>query len=219
MSVKLMKLPYATNALEPVMSKKTIEFHYGKHHKKYVATLNELIARTKYDSLDLKEIILQSCEFADEKKIYDNAAQVWNHNFFWNSLSPNSTGKPDGEVSRLIVKYFGSFKEFKDQFVEVGKRVFGSGWIWLVKKTDDSLAIESSRDAKNPLTRNSRPLLTCDVWEHAYYLDYQNERPKYLNQFWKLANWDFVASNLNDVELKPPYYKHDHYEAHLALKN
>lgn len=192
MSIELPELPFAMDALEPHMSKRTLEFHYGKHHKAYVNKLNELIAGTPLDKSSLEEIILATHE--KKPKIFNNAAQAWNHAFFWNCLTPTSQA-PSEDFEQLLTQHFGSVQEFKDQFTTSAKDLFGSGWAWLVKDKSGKLKIRALSNAETPLVLGEIPLLTCDVWEHAYYLDYQNERPKYLEHFWKLVNWQFAAMN------------------------
>ena len=189
-------LPYAENALEPVISAKTIDFHYGKHHKGYVDNLNKLVAGTKYADFPLEKIIARTAGLADNAAIFNNAAQVWNHTFYWNCLSPKGGGEPTGALADAIKKAFGSFAQFQEKFAATAVGTFGSGWAWLVKNPDGSLAIESTSNAGTPLTTAKKPLLTCDVWEHAYYIDYRNARAGYVEKFWKLANWSFVADNL-----------------------
>ncbi len=183
-------LPYAKNALEPTISAETLEYHYGKHHQAYVTNLNNLIKGTEFENSPLEEIIVKS-----SGGIFNNAAQVWNHTFYWNCLTPNGSGAPSGELATAIDNTFGSFEEFKKQFSQKAVTTFGSGWAWLVKKQDGSIGIESTSNADTPMTKGQKALLTCDVWEHAYYVDYRNTRPKYVEEFWKLVNWDFVAAN------------------------
>jgi Fe-Mn family superoxide dismutase len=192
MAFELPKLPYAKNALAPHISQETLEYHYGKHHATYVKKLNSLIANTKFADMPLEEII----KTADQGPIFNNAAQHWNHSFYWNCMAPKAGGEPSGAVAAAIERNFKSFKEFKKQFSDAAVDQFGSGWAWLVEKQDGSVAIEKASNAENPLVRNERPLLTCDVWEHAYYIDYRNERPKYVEAFWNVVNWQFVASNM-----------------------
>lgn len=187
---QLPELPYAKNALEPHISEETLDYHYGKHHSTYVDKLNKLIAGSEFESMPLEEIIKQSTG-----GIFNNAAQVWNHSFYWNCLSPDGGGEAEGELAAAIEKSFNSFTEFKDKFSEAATGNFGSGWTWLVKNTNGELEIVNTSNAGNPLTDDKQPLLTCDVWEHAYYIDYRNARPKYLEAFWNLANWKFVAKN------------------------
>ncbi|PHM47399.1 superoxide dismutase [Fe] [Xenorhabdus miraniensis] len=191
MSFELPALPYAKNALEPHISAETLEYHYGKHHNAYVVNLNNLIKETEFAGKSLEEIIKTS-----EGGIFNNAAQVWNHTFYWHSLSPNGGGEPTGKVADAINSAFGSFAEFKQQFTDAALKNFGSGWTWLVKKTDGSLAIVNTSNAATPLTGEDKPVLTVDVWEHAYYIDYRNARPQYLEHFWALVNWKFVEENL-----------------------
>ncbi|CNK73800.1 superoxide dismutase [Fe] [Yersinia alsatica] len=191
MSFELPALPYAQNALEPHISAETLEYHYGKHHNTYVVNLNNLIKDTEFAAKTLEEIIKTS-----SGGIFNNAAQVWNHTFYWHCLSPNGGGEPTGKVDDAIKQSFGSFAEFKAQFTDAAVKNFGAGWTWLVKKADGTLAIVSTSNAATPLTTSDKPLLTVDVWEHAYYIDYRNARPKYLENFWALVNWSFVEQNL-----------------------
>ena len=191
MAIELPALPYDRTALEPTISGETIDYHYGKHHKAYVDNLNKMIEGTEFASLSLEEIIKKS-----QGGMFNNAAQIWNHTFYWNSLSPNGGGEPKGKLADAIVKGFGSFAAFKEEFTKVAIGTFGSGWGWLVQRPDGSLALVSTPNAATPLTGEDTALLTCDVWEHAYYIDYRNARPKYVEAFWNLVNWDFVASNL-----------------------
>ncbi|SRR5579871_4935905 len=191
MAFELPKLPYARNALAPYLSEETLEYHHGKHHAAYVAKLNELVANTKFAGMSLEEIVRQA-----DGAIFNNAAQHWNHSFYWNCMAPKAGGSPSGKLAAAIDRYFKSFEEFKKSFTEAAVGQFGSGWAWLVQKKDGSLAIEKTANAENPLTREQLPLLTCDVWEHAYYIDYRNARPKYVEQFWNVVNWQFVASNM-----------------------
>ncbi|ELI8169468.1 TPA: superoxide dismutase [Fe] [Yersinia enterocolitica] len=191
MSFELPALPYAQNALEPHISAETLEYHYGKHHNTYVVNLNNLIKDTEFAGKSLEEIVKTS-----SGGIFNNAAQVWNHTFYWRCLSPNGGGEPTGKVADAINQSFGSFAEFKAQFTDAAVKNFGAGWTWLVKKADGTLAIVSTSNAATPLTTADKPLLTVDVWEHAYYIDYRNARPKYLENFWALVNWSFVEKNL-----------------------
>lgn len=191
MSFTLPPLPYEKNALEPHISAETLEYHYGKHHQAYVTNLNNLIKGTEFEKLSLEEIIKKS-----SGGIFNNAAQVWNHTFYWHCLSPNGGGAPQGQLADAINKAFGSFDAFKEQFSKTAIATFGSGWAWLVKNTDGSLALVSTSNAQTPMTSNQKALLTCDVWEHAYYIDYRNARPKYVEAFWNLVNWEFVAKEL-----------------------
>ncbi|OOE70361.1 superoxide dismutase [Fe] [Salinivibrio kushneri] len=191
MSFQLPELPFAKDALEPHISKETLDYHYDKHHNTYVVKLNGLIEGTDFEGKSLEEIIKNS-----SGGVFNNAAQVWNHTFYWHCLSPNGGGEPTGDVADAITKTFGSFDEFKTQFTNAAVTNFGSGWTWLVKKADGSVAIVNTSNAETPLTHDGEtPLLTVDVWEHAYYIDYRNVRPDYLAAFWKLVNWDFVAKN------------------------
>lgn len=191
MSFELPALPYEKNALEPHISAETLEYHYGKHHNTYVVNLNNLIKGTEFEGKSLEEIIKTSTG-----GIFNNAAQVWNHTFYWHCLSPKGGNAPTGAVADAINKAFGSFEAFKEELTKSAVGNFGSGWTWLVKKADGSLAIVNTSNAATPLTNGDKPLLTVDVWEHAYYIDYRNARPKYLGNFWALVNWEFVAKNL-----------------------
>jgi len=193
---ELPDLPYAKDALEPNISEDTLNFHYGKHHQAYVNKLNELVAGTDLENNTLEEIIKATDTDDSKAGIFNNAAQVWNHTFYWNSMSPDGGGKPTGIVLEKIIESFGSYEEFATQFKNAGATQFGSGWAWLVLE-NGKLAIKKTANAKTPLTTNAKPLMTMDVWEHAYYLDYQNARPSYMNTFLeKLVNWEFVAKNL-----------------------
>ncbi|WP_341666838.1 superoxide dismutase [Fe] [Alcaligenes sp. SDU_A2] len=191
MAFTLPALPYELNALEPHVSKETLEFHYGKHHQAYVTNLNNLVAGTEFENASLEDVVKKS-----SGGVFNNAAQVWNHTFYWNSLSPNGGGAPSGKLADAINAKWGSFDAFKEAFTKSAVGNFGSGWTWLVKKTDGSLDIVNTSNAGTTLTSDDLALLTCDVWEHAYYIDYRNARPKYLEQFWNLVNWDFAAQNL-----------------------
>ncbi|WP_330959094.1 superoxide dismutase [Fe] [Photobacterium sp. 53610] len=192
MAFELPALPYEKNALEPHISQETLEYHHGKHHNTYVVKLNGLIEGTEYADKSLEEIIKTSTG-----GVFNNAAQIWNHTFYWHCLSPNGGGKPTGEVADAIVKAFGSFEDFKAKFTDAAINNFGSSWTWLVKKADGSLDIVNTSNAGTPLTEAGvTPLLTVDLWEHAYYIDYRNLRPDYMNAFWALVNWEFVAKNL-----------------------
>jgi Fe-Mn family superoxide dismutase len=191
MAFELPALPYAKNALEPHMSAETLEYHYGKHHQTYVTNLNNLTKGTELEHKSLEDIIKTS-----SGGIFNNAAQVWNHTFFWHCLKPNGGGKPTGAVAQAIDKAFGSFDAFKEKFSQTALTTFGSGWAWLVKNADGSLAIVSTSNAQTPMTSGQKALLTIDVWEHAYYIDYRNARAKFIEAFWNLVNWDFVAKNL-----------------------
>ncbi|MAO52266.1 MAG: superoxide dismutase [Fe] [Pusillimonas sp.] len=191
MAFTLPELPYALDALEPTISKETLEFHYGKHHQTYVTNLNNLVAGTEFESASLEDIVKKA-----SGGVFNNAAQVWNHTFYWNSMSPNGGGEPSGKLAEAINAKWGSVAAFKEAFNKSAAGNFGSGWTWLVKKSDGSLDIVNTSNAATPLTTSDAPLLTCDVWEHAYYIDYRNARPKYLESFWNVANWDFAAKNL-----------------------
>ncbi len=192
MSFELPPLPYAQDALQPHISAETLEYHYGKHHNTYVVKLNGLVPGTEYENKSLEEIITS----APAGGVFNNAAQVWNHTFYWHCLSPNGGGEPSGAVADAINSAFGSFADFKQKFTDSAINNFGSGWTWLVKNADGSVAIVNTSNAGCPLTSGQTPLLTVDVWEHAYYIDYRNVRPDYMNAFWALVNWDFVADNL-----------------------
>ncbi|MGL6494620.1 superoxide dismutase [Fe] [Aeromonas veronii] len=192
MAFELPALPYAINALEPHISQETLEYHHGKHHNTYVVNLNNLVPGTEFEGKSLEEIIKTS-----NGGIFNNAAQIWNHTFYWHCLSPNGGGGPTGALADAINKAFGSFAEFKDAFTKSAIGNFGSSWTWLVKKADGSLAIVNTSNAGCPLTEaGTTPLLTVDLWEHAYYIDFRNLRPKYMETFWALVNWEFVAKNL-----------------------
>jgi len=192
MEHKLPELPYAKDALAPHISAETMEYHYGKHHKTYVDTLNKLVPETEYEDKSLEDIIKQ----APAGKLFNQAAQVWNHTFYWNSMSPKGGKDPDGDLANAIKSAFGSVDDMRSKFTEMAVGNFGSGWTWLVAKSDGSLDIVNTDDAKNPMQEGLKPILTCDVWEHAYYIDYRNARPKYLEAFWEIVNWDFAARNL-----------------------
>jgi len=183
-------LPYAHDALAPHISKETLEFHHDKHHQTYVTNLNNLIKGTEFENASLEAIVKKS-----SGGIFNNAAQVWNHTFYWESMKPNGGGQPTGALADAINAKWGSFDKFKEEFTKVAVGTFGSGWAWLVKKADGSLDLVSTSNAATPLTTDARPLLTCDVWEHAYYIDYRNARPKYVEAFWNVVNWDFAAKN------------------------
>ena len=191
MEHKLDALPYDLDALAPHISRETLEFHYGKHHQAYATNLNNLIKGTEFENFSLEDIIRKSSGV-----IFNNAAQVWNHTFYWKSLSPNGGGKPSGALAAAIERKWGSFEAFQEAFTKSAVGNFGSGWTWLVRKADGSVDIANTSNAATPLTGADKPLLTCDVWEHAYYIDYRNRRPDYLGAFWKLVNWEFAAQNL-----------------------
>ncbi|HET9904817.1 MAG TPA: superoxide dismutase [Xanthobacteraceae bacterium] len=193
MAFELPPLPYAEDALEPVISARTMQFHHGKHHKKYVDTLNELTAGKPLGEKSLTEVIQETAKNDEQRKIFNNAAQVWNHTFFWNCMKPGGGGAPTGELARRIDKDFGGFDQFKKEFATVAVNQFGSGWAWLVDDNGRLKAI-STPNAVPPMIQGQKALLTCDVWEHAYYLDYQNRRPDFVQAFLdNLVNWDFAA--------------------------
>ncbi|MBP7847323.1 MAG: superoxide dismutase [Fe] [Burkholderiales bacterium] len=186
----LPQLPYAIDALAPHISQETLEYHYGKHHQTYVTNLNNLVKDGEFANSTLEEIIKKS-----SGGIFNNAAQVWNHSFYWNCLSPQGGSEPTGALKEAINAKFGSFEEFKKQFTATCVGTFGSGWGWLVKTPTGELELVSTSNAATPLTSANKALLTCDVWEHAYYIDYRNSRPNYMAAFWNLVNWDFVSKN------------------------
>jgi Fe-Mn family superoxide dismutase len=190
---KLPELPYPIDALEPHISAETLEYHHGKHHASYVKKLNKLILDTEFATAPLVDIVRKASD-----SIFNNAAQVWNHSFYWNCLSPDGGGEPGADLASAIGHAFDSFAAFKERFSSAAGNNFGSGWTWLVKNTDGTLDIVNTSNAGNPMTDGQHPLLTCDVWEHAYYIDYRNARPDYIEAYWKLVNWDFVARNLGD---------------------
>ncbi len=183
-------LPYAKDALQPHISAETLEYHYGKHHQAYVTNLNNQIKGTEFENLSLEEIIKKS-----QGGVFNNSAQVWNHTFFWNCMTPNGGGAPTGPVADAINAKWGSFDKFKEEFQKSAVGNFGSGWTWLVKKTDGTVDIVNTSNAGTPLTTDNVALLTCDVWEHAYYIDYRNARPKFVEAWWNVVNWDFVNKN------------------------
>ncbi len=186
---QLPSLPYAKDALEPFISKETMHYHFDKHYKGYHKKLSELIPNTKYENMPLEEIVKTSSD-----KIFNNAAQVWNHFFFWDCMTPNAKElDPSSSLGKVITTSFGSIVKFEEEFKKQGTTLFGSGWIWLVK-SGESLKIEQKKDAECPLTESVLPLLVCDVWEHSYYLDHQNERDKYIDAFWHVVNWNFVQN-------------------------
>lgn len=205
MAVAFPKLPFSLGALEPYMSKKTISFHYGKHHKNYVTTLNRLIENTPYDKMSLREIIFESHRKPGDEKIYNNASQSWNHSFFWNCLTPKLGQRPGIKTLHLLNEKFGSLQNFKENFISDAMEVFGSGWAWLVKN-GNSVTIECRPNADSPVTYKEDALLCCDLWEHAYYLDYQNDRRKFLDQFLKIVNWEFIEEGLINSEVPTANY-------------
>ncbi|WP_129375441.1 Fe-Mn family superoxide dismutase [Pseudomonas aeruginosa] len=192
MAFELPPLPFSLDALAPHISRETLEYHYGKHHNAYVLKLNELLLGSALEGRSLEEIIKTSAG-----AIFNNAAQIWNHSFYWNCLSPNGGGLPRGDLADAIQASFGSFEEFRQSFNAKAVGNFGSSWTWLVRKPDGALDIVNTSNAETPLTTDNTPLLTCDLWEHAYYIDYRNARPAYLDAFWHLVNWEFVAINLS----------------------
>ena len=191
MSFELPSLPFAMDALEPFISKNTLDFHYGKHHLTYVNNLNKLVAGTEFENASLEDMVMKA-----EGGIFNNAAQIWNHTFYWNCLCPNGGGEPGGKLADMINDSFGSFAEFKESFSVKAATLFGAGWAWLVKTAEGKLDIVQESNAGNPLRKGLTPLLTCDVWEHAYYLDKQNRRPAYIEDFWKLVDWKAVEGRL-----------------------
>lgn len=190
MEHKLPELPYPKNSLEPHISAETLGFHHDKHHRAYVNKLNELVKGSKYEKMDLVEIILSS-----SGDVFNNAAQAWNHSFFWNCLSPDGGKEPQGKIAELINKKWGSFEKFREEFSAKAAANFGSGWTWLVQGKN-GVEIMNTHDADTPKAHNQRALLTLDIWEHAYYIDYRNARPDYIAAFWNVVNWDFVNQNI-----------------------
>lgn len=188
MTFELPALPYAMDALAPSISKETLEYHYGKHHRAYVTNLNNLIPGTEFENSSLEDIMKKA-----SGGIFNNAAQIWNHTFYWHSLSPNGGGEPTGKLADAIKNDFGSFADFKTAFTKAAITQFGSGWAWLVKNAAGKLEIVQTGNAGNPMLENKKPLLTCDVWEHAYYIDTRNDRAKYVEHFWNLVNWKHAA--------------------------
>jgi Fe-Mn family superoxide dismutase len=191
MQFELPKLPYSHDALEPTISKETIEYHYGKHHQTYVTNLNKLVAGTEHDGQNLEEIIRTS-----NGGLFNNAAQVYNHTFYWNCFTPNKT-EASSALKAAIIETFASCDKFKEQFSAAAVSTFGSGWAWLVKNSHDNLEIVTTSNAGCPLTDHKKPLLTFDVWEHAYYVDYRNARPKYIESLWNIVNWEFVSEQFS----------------------
>lgn len=192
MTFTLPQLPYAMDALVPYISQETLEYHYGKHHQAYVTNLNKLVADSDFATMSLEDVIKKS-----SGGIFNNAAQVWNHTFYWHCLSPNGGSEPTGKLAEAINHAFGSFTAFQEQFTQAAITTFGSGWAWLVQDKQGQLKIISTSNAGTPMTEGFTALMTCDVWEHAYYIDYRNARPNYLTAFWNLVNWEFVASNMH----------------------
>ncbi|MEO8803701.1 MAG: Fe-Mn family superoxide dismutase [Rudaea sp.] len=191
MAIELPALPWARDALAPHISAETIDYHYGKHHQAYVTNLNNQIKGTEFEDLDLVAIIKKA-----QGGMFNNAAQVWNHTFYWNCLSPKGGGEPTGKLADAIKKAFGGFAQFKEEFSKTAATTFGSGWAWLVQRADGSLGLVSTANAGTPVTGSDKALLTCDVWEHAYYIDYRNARPKYVEAFWNLVNWEFATQQM-----------------------
>lgn len=191
MTFTLPPLPYSMGALAPHISEETLEYHYGKHHQAYVNNLNKLVEGTPFEKATLEDIIKQA-----NGAIFNNAAQVWNHTFYWNCLSPEGGAEPTGVVAEKIESTFGSFEQFKEEFTKAAVSAFGSAWAWLVVDKSGQLKIMTTSNAGTPMTEGLHALLTCDVWEHAYYIDYRNRRPDYLTGFWELVNWEFVATQL-----------------------
>lgn len=191
MAIELPALPWARDALAPHLSAETIDYHYGKHHQTYVTNLNNMIKGTEFENLDLVAVIKKA-----QGGMFNNAAQMWNHTFYWNCLSPKGGGEPTGKLADAIKKAFGGFAQFKEEFSKTAVGTFGSGWGWLVQRADGNLGLVSTSNAATPITGADIPLLTCDVWEHAYYIDYRNARPKYVEAFWNLVNWDFASSQM-----------------------
>jgi Fe-Mn family superoxide dismutase len=191
MQHQLPDLPYAADALEPHISAETLSFHHGKHHQTYVTKLNELIAGTEYEELPLEEVVKRA-----SGGTFNNAAQIWNHSFYWNCLSPSGGGAPTGKIAEAIDASWGSFDKFKEELTQSAATNFGSGWTWLAKNAQGGLEILNTSNAGNPLTDGKTPILTIDVWEHAYYIDYRNARPKYIEAYWQLVNWEFANQNL-----------------------
>ena len=189
MAFELPTLPYGTDSLSKVISKQTIDFHYGKHHQAYVNNLNNLIKGTRFENASLEQIIKEA-----EGGIFNNGAQVWNHTFYFMSFTPEGTHEPQGELAQAINRQYGSFSAFKEEFNKAATTLFGSGWVWLVKKNDGNLDIIQESNAGNPLKKGFTPILTCDVWEHAYYLDYQNKRPDYVKGFWDILDWNIISA-------------------------
>ena len=190
MTYELPPLPYAMDALAPHISAETLEYHYGKHHAAYVANLNKLVPGSDYEGASVEELVMQA-----SGGLFNNAAQVWNHSFYWQSMAPNAGGEPQGDLAAAMQNAFGAFEEFKQNFTKAGMTRFGSGWAWLVKNKSGELEILSTANADNPMTDGHTPLLVCDVWEHAYYIDTRNDRGAYIGNFWSLVNWEFVAAN------------------------
>ena len=203
MNFKLPKLPYAMDALEPHLSKNTLNFHYLKHHQKYVDMTNKLTEGTSYANLPLEEVIVETSRKKEDQKIFNNAAQAWNHTFYWNSMTPEKPVKLNEKLLESIEESFASMESLEQQFKKEAAAIFGSGWMWLIKDEHGALDLMATKDGDTPFVHHKTPLLACDVWEHAYYLDYQNERPKYLDNFWKVINWKFVENNFQQEIFSP----------------
>lgn len=191
MAYELPKLPYEMDALQPYISKETLEYHYGKHHAAYVNNLNKLVEGTEFAGASLEDIVKKA-----SGGIFNNGAQVWNHTFYWNCMSPEGNREPSGALLNAIKSDFGSFEEFKDKFSVAAATLFGSGWAWLVKNDAGKLEIVQESNAGNPLTKGLEPIMTCDVWEHAYYIDKRNRRPAYIDDFWNLVDWETIGKRL-----------------------
>lgn len=192
MPFELPELPYSLDALSPHISKETLSYHYGKHHQGYIDKTNKLIEGTKYEKATLEDIIKSA-----DGKILENAAQAWNHSFYWKSMSPKGGGEPSAELQKELEKHFGSWEKMKEKFIDRAGELFGSGWTWIIRDKDGQLTVEDRIDEGNPIIDGKKPLLVCDIWEHAYYLDYKNEKEKYFDAFFKLINWEFLEKNLN----------------------
>ena len=193
--LNLPDLPYDKNALSPLITEETFDYHYGKHHAAYVKNLNDIIKDSELSEKSVKDLIILGNKNQDAG-LFNNAAQHWNHSFFWHCLSPNSGGEPTGAIKDMIIRDFNSFDNFKDQFSATATKLFGAGWAWLAQDESGKLEIIPMKDAHTPLTESKTPILTLDVWEHAYYIDYRNARPKFVESFWELINWDFANANL-----------------------
>lgn len=192
---QLPELPYNKNALTPLITEETFDYHYGKHHATYVNNLTQLVKDTALTEASIEEIIQKSFKNNDVA-LFNNAAQHWNHSFFWHCLSPDGGKQPHGKIKELIIRDFGSFDTFKTEFSETATKLFGAGWAWLAQNDQGMLEIIPMKDAHTPITENKKPILTLDVWEHAYYIDYRNARPKFVENYWEIVNWDFANDNL-----------------------
>ncbi len=193
MTHELPELPYALDALEPFLSSETLDYHYNKHHAGYVKKLNNQVKDSEYEGMSLEQIIQKA---SPDDGVFNNAAQIWNHTFYWNGMSPEKSSEPEGELVKRIEASFGSIEKLKEEFISVAAGQFGSGWAWLIAE-DGVIKVMSTSDADTPIRNDKKPLLTCDVWEHAYYIDYRNDRGSYLEKFWDLINWQFVEENYN----------------------